>query len=397
MIKLKSIRKKIFSRSMETSPGKEANVLTILGLKFKFLKTNKEELKQILNNNILPNSILIIEANTCHSECIPGYSKYLSDLGYNVDIIVPPESYKENPFVMLPAKYYNKIYPLEMYDIQQFLSSDKVCQYKYIILNSNNLIKDRNFISFFEFFQNIKKPQYGYIVLEHRLDKINQELLKENRVMQLANLKIQDENNPVCCNPAYFGDIHPHKKNKVTNFIVIGELNPIRRNYSLLFNGINELIQNGVSNFKVTIIGAGKKKYIPRNIRNYINFKGRLPYKDMYDELQKSDFILTLLDPENTTHLRYIKTGTSGSFLLSYGFCKPCIIHEKFARYHYFNHENSVVYDNNENFTKTLIQCINMDSIQYDNLYTNLNNTINFIRKCSLENLENILNSKKTD
>ena len=157
------------------------------------------------------------------------------------------------------------------------------------------------------------------------------------------------------------------------------------------------LYKTGLAISKLRLSEQAKKKYIPRNIRNYINFKGRLPYKDMYDELQKSDFILTLLDPENTTHLRYIKTGTSGSFLLSYGFCKPCIIHEKFARYHYFNHENSFVYDNNENFTKTLIQCINMDSIQYDNLYTNLNNTINFIRKCSLENLENILNSKKTD
>lgn len=41
----------------------------------------------IFNKTIDNNTILIFEPNTHHHECLPGYSKYLIDLGYNVDVL----------------------------------------------------------------------------------------------------------------------------------------------------------------------------------------------------------------------------------------------------------------------------------------------------------------------
>ena len=43
---------------------------------------------ELLNSYIKNNTILILEMNYFHHECIPGFMKYLFDLGYNIDILV---------------------------------------------------------------------------------------------------------------------------------------------------------------------------------------------------------------------------------------------------------------------------------------------------------------------
>ncbi len=392
------ILRKIFYLRNEIYNGQKQKFLTILGFEFRFLNTNSKQLQKVFKNQVSENSVLIIEANNCHGETIPGYIKYLYDLGYQTDVIVMHKIFKENPFVYLPHKYYNNIFSLQSHDLSQFLQSDKIMKYSYVIVNSNYLycgLTEETHPSFFVFFKNIKRPKYGYIVVEHHLDKINQSMLKQNRVIQLADFKNNGLNTAVFCNPNYFGNIKPHTKNKITNFITIGELSYARRNISLLINGISELVQKGCTDFKVTVIGSGSLDNLPDNIKEYIDIKGRIPYKKMFCELENSDFFLTLLDSENIEHDRYIKDGTSGSFQLIYGFCKPCVIPEKFAEFHYFNKENSIIYKDNKGFTEALINCIETDNIKYDNLCKNLQSTTELIRKRSEENLKKMLDSKR--
>ena len=54
--------------------------------KAKFLKINP--LYDLFNSTIRKNTILVFEPNYYHYECTPGYSKYLVDLGYNVDLLI---------------------------------------------------------------------------------------------------------------------------------------------------------------------------------------------------------------------------------------------------------------------------------------------------------------------
>lgn len=47
---------------------------------------------------VKPKSVLICEPHFCHGECLPGWTKYLQDLGYNVDIITRYSNFVEDPF-----------------------------------------------------------------------------------------------------------------------------------------------------------------------------------------------------------------------------------------------------------------------------------------------------------
>ena len=56
--------------------------------------------KDLFNTDITKGTVLIFEPNKYHHECLPGYSKYFIDLGYNVDLLL----------------YYSGIDSLSLYD-----------------------------------------------------------------------------------------------------------------------------------------------------------------------------------------------------------------------------------------------------------------------------------------
>lgn len=390
----KIILENIFSLKNETSCNKKRKVITILGCKIKIKKGYSKDLNKLYKNKIKNNSVILLEANTCHGETISGYLKYLHDLGYSTDIIVTPKIYQENPFIRIEPTLYNNIYKLDSQDLAHFLKSDKITKYKFAILNSYhlyyNFMTQKTPMPFFEFFKNAKQPKNGYLAVTHHLEYIDKNLLKENRLIQLPDFK-SDTQQPVFCNPNYFGEISKHNKNEITNFITIGELSIKRKNCNLLINAIKELHTNGIKNFKVTVIGQGSLDKIPHEICNYLDIKGRLDFDEMFNLLEKADFFLTLLDPDNIGHDRYIQHGTSGAFQLIYGFNKPCVIAKKFASCHYFNDENAMIYNENSDFTNSLKDCINITEKNYELMCKNLNKTTQIIRNKSQNNLKSML------
>ena len=51
------------------------------------ISLKKIPLKEMFNNIVKKKTVLIFEPNNYHFECLPGYTKYFIDLGYNVDIL----------------------------------------------------------------------------------------------------------------------------------------------------------------------------------------------------------------------------------------------------------------------------------------------------------------------
>jgi hypothetical protein len=176
---------------------------------------------------------------------------------------------------------------------------------------------------------------------------------------------------------------------------VVGNIEGKRKNYNLLISTIQELINKDITNFKITIVGKGKISDIPSEIQSYFNIKGRLSYPDMYKEMQDADYFLTLLDPNNEEHDRYIKLGTSGSFQLIYGFNIPCLIANKFAKVHNFDKNNAIVYTKNKELVSAMIKAINQTTDEYEILKNNLKKTSDKIYKASLKNLKNAIKHNK--
>ena len=192
----------------------------------------------------------------------------------------------------------------------------------------------------------------------------------------------------VVVNPHYFGEVKITPKNEtVTNFITIGAIQGKKKNNDLIINSVKELHERGIHNFKITVVGKGHLKKLPKEIQKYFDIKGRLPFDKMYEELEKADFMLTSYNKKDPMHIRYNTTGTSGNFQLVYGFLKPCIIVEEFAPLNGFNRENAILYKEDENYADALIEGINMSQDSYSRMQGKLRE---YEQKLYIESLNNL-------
>ena len=228
-------------------------------------------------------------------------------------------------------------------------------------------------------------------LVEHDIkDPIEQGTWNDN-IITLREMDYKNAN-PIAINPHYFGEIKITPKNKdIINFLTVGVIKPRKKNNSTIINAVMDLHNKGITNFKVTVVGKGHIKDIPKEIQKYFDIKGRLPFNKMYDEIEKADFLITAYDSDNPRHLRYITTGTSGNFQLIYGFTKPCLINKKYAPLNEFNEENSILYENPEDYSKAMEYAMNMTQEEYSSMQDNLKITTEKIYKKSLENTKKLL------
>ena len=334
------------------------------------------------------NEILIIENYNFHGECIPGFVKYFQDLGYkNIDILI---NIKLNKLRPLNIPYFNNkinIFEYPSHIIDDFITSGMCNFYKICLFNSLEYEFNRTRLYLYN------KHKFKKLIVFHTLYNIKEkDILNYNIIV----LKKFQTNIPVYeVNPHFFGEYKFHNKSIITNFIVVGSIQSNRKNFLILFDCIEKLINYKIFNFHVTIVGLImenklKQLFNKTYLSKYVTFTGRIPYDTMYKYISESDFFLPLLDPKQ--HKLYLSEKTSGSFQLVYGFNIPIIIQKIFAEKYGFNNSNSIIYENNDEFFNNLNYSINMKNDEYIYLKNNLEKMKNNIEKKSLENLKLILN-----
>lgn len=343
------------------------------------------------------NPVIIIETVWSHGETIPAVYKYFKDLNLEADIILPYKHQQEKSLSCLShfkptIKYVND----KM--LRHIFEKGVLNKYKIVFYNSfNTYTNNPNYYpNVFKAFKINNKESLvcGFL---HHLD-YREECDENNfKYFALTDLKNEYSNSENFVNPHYFGNILITPKNSVTNFIAVGNFESQRRNVQLLFNNVEDLLKAGYTNFKITCIGSYKNLKVPASFSPYLDFKGRLDYTKMYKEMEKADFFLPLLDSDNIEHERYITIGTSGSFQLIYGFKKPCLIHKKFAKPHFFDSENSIIYSKNEELYLAMKKAIDMNENEYSNMQENLAVLSNNLYKKSLENLKNVIGERLYD
>lgn len=334
--------------------------------------------------------ILILENNECHGENLPSIFKYFYDLGYKPDILITDEHVKSKSTDII--KFFKpNVTIITEEQMKRVIESDVLNIYKMVFFATYNAtwIPTKPII---QDFYNVKDAKYincGYL---HHLELLDRCKKHGCHVFAVANLDNQYISPEDVLIPDYFGNVKITQKNKKTNFIMVGAINSGQRNCNLLIDAVSELVDKGVKNFKVTVIGRGKLENIPKKIRKYLNIKGRLIYQKMFREMEKADFFLPLMDPENPEHDRYITKGSSGSYNLIYGFAKPCIIHRKFTLHHGLDNENSIIYDSNNELADAMQKAMTIDDETYSKMQTKLNDTHKKTYQKSLQNLKNYLN-----
>lgn len=366
----------------------EHTVVSFLGIKLRISKpVNQQLIQDFLNQDIPPKTILLIELNKSHNETLPGYCKYLKDLGYNVRIIITNHDnsvfcrFSDNIKVWI----FNK---KELYYIFKHYNAQK---YERVIYNSRGIYR-KKCINIDTYFKNILKGRKENIYIQHHLEKLHEGGCKKQLI--LANPQNKDELKSLVVNPHYFGETKRGQcKNNLTNFIVIGALESKRKNMDLLIQSVKRLLANKITDFKITVVGKGSMQNLSDEMLSYFDIKGKLPFNEMYNEIEKADFILTLLDPKLPEHSRYLKDGTSGTYQLVYGFNIPCLIHKEFAKINGFDCTNSVLYTQN-NLADAMASAINMNNTEYTNMCESLKHLSDKIYSESLDNLKNCLDGE---
>lgn len=341
----------------------------------------------------------MIEFNPFHGECLPGIAKYFIDLGFHIDVLLNPIEFNNAPFSDFKKSDIN-IFKMSANTISYVLTSDIMKQYSHVYINSDLCYTNSNLKLHSMLNSNkLKFPRGKIITLCHGMNRYAS--YNFNHIFKgitLADFPVIQNFEYKSINPHYFGDFIPkeRKKENFTNFICVGNIQSKRKNHTILIDAVRKLIENNIKNFKITIVARNGELIIPEDISEYFDFKGQLDYHHMYKEINNSDFYLPLLDPENKDHERYISIGSSGSYQLIYGFCKPCIICEKFmTNINKFTRNNSISYKTNNDLYDAMQKAIRMNAQDYDKLKNELKETAQHIYEKSLNNLKYIL-SKNT-
>jgi hypothetical protein len=315
-----------------------------------------------------------------HAEIVPGFTKYLLDLGYSVSVLVEPERIDEGLFSLFRENervYLNRI-PGK--SIRKYLQKNGLAEAKGILISTlTNKIRLKDI-----------PLAVGQKVLCVSHDVGEDAASVDGRTITLRRVDYNGLET-VAVNPHYFGEVAMPAKNAVVNFISVGALREKRRNAVLLVDAARKLYRAGARDFKITVVGKGTLRGLSEELRPFFNITGRLEFREMYKKIQQADFLLPLLDPLNPEHDRYITTGTSGSFQLVYGFLKPPLIASRFAAINGFDGRNGIIYENNASLAAAMEKAILMTAEDYSEMRKNLKSYTESLYGESLKNLRRLI------
>jgi glycosyltransferase involved in cell wall biosynthesis len=336
------------------------------------------------------NTVLLIEPHHYHQEVVPGYVKYFVDLGYKVDVIMLPETKRDNVF----CRYQNSniyLYTFTLKMMVKFISLKRIQNYVAILITTYYPADYQNLKSYERmFYDTLFLSTHTKFFCVHDLPCDISPV--ENTFFIVLKDFFSVSYKPLMVNPHFFGEPKIFPKNEVTNFIVVGNKEMARSNYDLLTDTCGKLINRHIIDFHITLFGAGDIA-IKQSLKNCFTVLGYVDFSSLFQYLEQADFILALLDPENLEHEVYVNRKSTGTFQLCYGFLKPVILCRKFITGTGFTDANALIYDDNAMFESTLQEAISMDRITYANLRDNLTVLEKDIARRSLINLQSYMSS----
>ena len=250
-----------------------------------------------------------------HSEVVPGYVKYLLDLGYSVSVIVNPAHYKSGLFSRFKHSniFLNK---LSRKAAKDYFKHADLSKLKGILVTTAGKLCDN--IHFEQAYKHFNKSldRKKLFLVEHDAKFAVDAGTWNEKIITLRKLNYQGAKSCVV-NPHHFGEMKITPKNdKITNFVMVGKLGIGQSDNAVIVEAASELLKQGVKNFKITVVGKGRLDDLPPELAEYVDIKGRLSFTDMFAELEKADFLLTSYNDEQ--HSFYRTTGASGNFQLVY-------------------------------------------------------------------------------
>lgn len=284
---------------------------------------------------------IILEFYNYHIECIYPQVVYLTNGGFDVELVCSKEILQNIEYLRSKCKIIG-------YDFNKLTSYIKVWFYllknkksTLIILNTaqgNKVLKFiiLPFLSRFKIFgiiHNIKKLEEskGQKIITKKISKyfVISEYLKESSISKKYG--ISSINTSLF--PAFVTESIKHKGNEIW-ITIPGNIEKKRRDYDWLIDFSHSY--NLDKRIKFILLGNAKKgdgNEIIRKIKllkmenKFIWFESYITQDTFNNYIESSDYLLPLLNENNKEYLYY---KVSGAFTLSEAFAKPMILHSNF-------------------------------------------------------------------
>ena len=359
-----------------------------------------EQLNKITSTGIAENTVAVIESHKKHGEVYPSAIKYFLDLGYNVHLLHLEDHKKENSLCRCnfdAARFKDFVFP-RMPETEEFFKI--LTHYKFIFVMTMFTHDGYNFLNALEknYMQKYNKNNvfcidHDFVSLQKNMESIEQRFLDAGKVFVLRDGIHYKEKLLPFVSPTFFGDYKITPKNRKTNFICVGGgwQNNLR-NFKLLFNNINLLIENQHTGFEVTFIGATRSMlegFITPQNEVFLDIRGFTPFSELYDCMEQSDYILFNIDDSCNEYEKYLHLGITGSYSLALGFAKPAIIFKPLISV--YNMQNAALGYTKDTFYDALLQAMQQSDKDYQTLQNNMHKLNISCIQASLQNLKNSL------
>lgn len=358
--------------------------------------------------------VLVFEPNNHHFEILPGFCELFEKLGFEVDLLVRNHSALGDEFCRASTSVGRFFYDKDGYAaLKKHLTEVK---YDIIFISSFDHIDNGQLIDVYKRLEEMKFKA-PYIGCFHDLNNIgkfnNLNLLNNGRIVTLSDYKYNDTLIPMV-NPQYFSDkLERHQKNDVTSFVMVGT--NIWRNE--LEHSLDSKRLKGID-FTIDSIGAfDVKKYHKNRLKRMVFYPiaktfhiskysnpsmkpaskdaiqhisniGKLAFPEMYNSVERSDFIL--LNIKVKPNADFITRKTSGSKQLALGFNKPPIMPEEIASAYGFDSTNAVLYSEGH-LDDAIVRACRISNQEYQHMTESLKVLSTAIEKKSLANLQKVI------
>lgn len=370
-------------------------------------KADKEreqtELSQINISAVDSQSIAIIENFDFHGECLPSYINYFIKLGYKVNLFTIKEQAQDPAWIDCnfdPAL-------LNIYSFTKFPTDELffniLSKHRFVFLSTLHC-------KYNDYFARIFKEKYCICHNKNNYACINHELYIHEELKDLDDYFFNNtfalRPNILCNNnklpfiaPIYFGlheDLFKNTKNNYVTFLSMSrQKSTSLKNYEALFQAVNKLIKFNIKNFKIIFTGLTKdnlKQFLTQENENFVELLEKVPFKKLYEQVKKSDYVLYNIDKTSSDYIKYINMGTTATYLHNLGFIRPAVVDTVLAE-KYFIADCSITYGENELFN-ALKKAIELSNEEYITLQKKINVLAQSLTDQSVKNIEEYLNNR---
>ncbi len=299
-----------------------------------------------------------------HGEIVPGYASYLRALGYKVVVLMTPDRIEEGLFSRFDMQGIT-LSRLTQKQIRRLMRQGGAQGAAGVLVSTAGKLPDRpdGTVDLDAVFGGIAPGRV--LLVEHDAKGRIDAGAWSPCMITLRELEYQGQPS-IVVNPHDFGQVT--LKDKVAGravFVMVGAARAKRRNQNMVFDAAGTLLDQGVTDFEIRMIGKPGGDPLPDRLKDHVIQLGRLDFTQMYDEVERADFVLTAFQGDNPDHDFYRTTGTTGAFQLCYGFAKPCVVQERFCHLTALNGDNSLTYGTDAEMAACLRAGVEMGTEDY--------------------------------